>query len=173
MAGNLKKLAMCAVVAFGGVAMAQDAAPEAAPAQAPVKAPSADAVKSTWEYFYRGQGQGPVLVDAKLCTKVDTEKDSPTQFECVAELDPENIKANSTVYVWQTYLIPQGDLIEDLMVQFKQGNTVRETKDVKPAKSTGWRTRQWVTARVGKAGDWSINILRGDQVLKTFDLKVK
>ena len=35
MAGNLKKLAMCAVVAFGGVAMAQDAEPSAAPARSP------------------------------------------------------------------------------------------------------------------------------------------
>jgi len=168
MAGNLKKLAMCAVVAFGGVAMAQDAAP-AAPAAEPVKAPSGDAVKSTWDYFYKAQGQGPVLVEAKLCTEVA--KDGPNKFECTAEVAPEGVKANTTVMVWQSYLVPQGDTVEDLMVQTKLGNVVRETKDVK-VKGEGWRARQWTGVRLNKAGDWSINIMRGDQVLKTISVKV-
>ncbi|HLM48687.1 MAG TPA: hypothetical protein VK458_32795 [Myxococcaceae bacterium] len=165
MAGNLKKLAMCAVVAFGGVAMAQDAAPAAEP----VKAPSGDAVKSTWDYFYKAQGQGPVLVEAKLCTEVA--KDGPNKFECTAEVAPEGVKANTTVMVWQSYLVPQGDTVEDLMVQTKLGNVVRETKDVK-VKGEGWRARQWTGVRLNKAGDWSINIMRGDQVLKTISVKV-
>ena len=168
MAGNLKKLAMCAVVAFGGVAMAQDEAP-AAPAHEPVKVPSADAVKSTWDYFYKGQTQGPVLVEARLCTEVA--KDGPNKFECTAEVAPEGVKANTSVMVWQSYLVPQGDTVEDLMVQTKLGNVVRETKDVK-VKGEGWRARQWTGVRLNKAGDWSINIMRGDQVLKTISVKV-
>jgi hypothetical protein len=171
MADNLKKLAMCAVVALGGVAMAQEAEPGAAPAQEPVKAPSADAVRSTWDYFYKGQGQGPVLVDIKLCTKVDTEKDSPTKFECLSEVGPEGVKANTPVYVWQAYLVPQGDTIEDMMVQVKQGNVVRETKDVK-LKGEGWRARQWTGVRLSKPGEWTVNIMRGDQELKTLRVKV-
>lgn len=164
---------MCAVVAFGGTAMAQDQAPapETAPAREPVKAPTPEAVKSTWDYFYKGQGQGPLLVEARLCTKVDTEKDSPTRFECVTEVGPEGIKANTSVQVWQSYLVPQGDSIEDLMVQTRQGNVVRETKDVK-LKGEGWRTRQWTGVRLGKPGDWTVTILRGDQVLKTLNVKV-
>jgi hypothetical protein len=168
MAGNLKKLAMCAVVAFGGVAMAQDEAP-AAPAQEPVKVPSADAVKSTWDYFYKGQTQGPVLVEAKLCTEVA--KEGPNKFECTAEVGPEGVKANTTVMLWQSYLVPQGDTIEDLMVQTKLGNVVRETKDVK-VKGEGWRARQWTGVRLNKAGDWTITVMRGDQVLKTLSVKV-
>lgn len=172
MAGNLKTLAMCAVVAFGGVAMAQDAAaPAEAPAHEPVKAPSAEAVQSTWDYYYKAKGQGPVLVDARLCTKVDTEKDSPTKFECVAEVGPEGVKANTSVNVWQAYLVPQGDT-EDLMVQTKLGNVVRETKDVR-VKGEGWKTRTWNSVRLSKAGDWTISILRGDQVLKTFNVKAQ
>ena len=167
MAGNLKKLAMCAVVAFGGMAMAQEAAP--APAQEPVKAPSADAVKSTWDYFYKGQTQGPVLVEAKLCTEVA--KEGPNKFECTAEVPAEGVKANTTVMVWQSYLVPQGDTVEDLMVQVKQGNVVRETKDVK-VKGEGWRARQWTGVRLNKAGDWSVVIMRGDQVLKAINVKV-
>jgi hypothetical protein len=169
MAGNLKKLAMCAVVAFGGVAMAQDEAAPAAPAHEPVKVPSADAVKSTWDYFYKGQTQGPVLVEAKLCTEVA--KDGPNKFECTAEVAPEGVKANTTVMVWQSYLVPQGDTVEDIMVQTKLGNVVRETKDVK-IKGEGWRARQWTGVRLNKAGDWSVVIMRGDQVLKTISVKV-
>ena len=167
MAGNLKKLAMCAVVAFGGVAMAQDEA--AAPAHEPVKVPSADAVKSTWEYFYKGQGQGPVLVDAKLCTEVA--KDGPNKFECTAEVAPEGVKANTTVMVWQSYLVPQGDTVEDLMVQTKLGNVVRETKDVK-IKGEGWRSRQWTGVNLNKPGNWTISVIRGDQTLKEIQVKV-
>ncbi|WP_257457431.1 inclusion body family protein [Archangium lipolyticum] len=168
MTGNLKKLAVCAVVAFGGVAMAQDQAAEA-PAREPVKAPSGDAVKTTWDYFYKGQGQGPVLVEAKLCTEVA--KDGPNKFECITEVAPEGVKANTSVMVWQSYLVPQGDSIEDLMVQVKQGNVVRETKDVK-VKGDGWRARQWTGVRLSKPGDWSVVIMRGEQVLKTFNVKV-
>jgi hypothetical protein len=169
MAGNLKKLAMCAVVAFGGVAMAQEAEPSAAPAQEPVKAPSADAVKTTWEYFYKGQGQGPVLVEAKLCTEVA--KDGPNKFECIAEASPDGVKAGSNVMLWQSYLVPQGDSIEDLMVQVRQGNVVRETKDVK-IKGEGWRSRQWTGVRLNKPGEWTVTIMRGDQELKSIKVKV-
>lgn len=170
MAGNMKKLAMCVMVAFGGAAMAQEAAAPAAPAQEPVKAPSAEAVKSTWEYFYKAQGQGPVLVEAKLCTEVA--KDGPNKFECTVEANPDAVKANTSLMLWQSYLVPQGDTIDDLMVQVKQGNVVRETKDVK-IKGEGWRARQWTGVRMNKAGDWTVSILRGDQVLKTINVKVQ
>ncbi|HYO57470.1 hypothetical protein [Archangium sp.] len=168
MAGNLKKLAMCAVVAFGGAAMAQNAEPTTAPAQEPVKAPSADAVKSTWDYFYRGQGQGPVLVDARLCTEVA--KEGPNKFECVTEVSPDGVKAGSSVMVWQAYLVPQGDTIEDVTIQVKQGNVVRETKDVK-LKGEGWRARQWTGVRLSKPGEWTITLLRGEQELKSIKVK--
>ena len=170
MAGNLKKLAVCAVVAFGGVAVAQDAVHEASPAQEPVKVPSGDAVKSTWDYFYKGQGQGPVLVEAKLCTEVA--KEGPNKFECVTEVSADGVKANTSVMVWQSYLVPQGDSIEDLMVQVKQGNVVRETKDVK-VKGEGWRARQWTGVRLSKPGEWTVSIMRGDQELKSIKVKVQ
>ena len=172
MKGNLKWLAMCAGMAVGGGAMAQEAAPPALPApppHEPQKAPPADAVRDTWNYYYKGQGQGPVLVDARLCTEVG--KEGANKFECTAEVPPEGVKANSNIMVWQAYLVPQNDSVEDLMVQVKQGNVVRETKDVK-VKGEGWRARQWTGIRLSKAGDWSVSIMRGDQVLKTLNVKV-
>ena len=94
----MKHLAFLAVMLFATPALAQDkpAADQAKPAaQEPVKAPSADAVKSTWDYFYKGQGQGPVLVDARLCTEVA--KEGPNKFECVTEVSPDGVKADKGV----------------------------------------------------------------------------
>ena len=141
-----------------------------APAAAePVPAPSPAAVKSTWDYFYKGKGQGPVLVDAKLCTEVG--RDGPQKFECVQEVPAEGVKAGTPVMVWQSYLVPQGDIIEDVTVQVRQGSTIRETKDVKLV-GEGWRARQWVGVRFTKPGAWSVSVMRGDQVLRTLDVKV-
>lgn len=161
---------VCAALTLSPVALAQDAAPTAAPTGTPVTRPSADAVKSTWDYFYKGQGQGPVLVEARLCTEVA--KEGPNKFECIAEVNPsEGVKAGTNVMLWQAYLVPQGDSIEDLMVQVKQGNTVRETKDVK-VKGDGWRARQWTGVRLNKPGNWTVSIMRGDETLKEIQVKV-
>jgi hypothetical protein len=161
---------VCAALTLPPVALAQDAAPTAAPTGTPVNKPSADSVKGTWEYFYKGQGQGPILVEAKLCTEVA--KEGPNKFECIAEVNPnEGVKANTSVMLWQAYLVPQGDSIEDLMVQVKQGTTVRETKDVK-VKGEGWRARQWTGVRLNKPGNWTVSVMRGDETLKEIQVKV-
>ena len=166
----LTRTVVVAALTLSPVALAQDAAPTEAPAATPVNKPGADAVKSTWDYFYKGQGQGPVLVEAKLCTEVA--KDGPNKFECTAEVDPAaGVKANTTVMLWQAYLVPQGDSIEDIMVQTKQGTTVRETKDVK-VKGEGWRARQWTGVRLSKPGTWTVSVMRGDQTLKEIQIKV-
>jgi hypothetical protein len=145
--------------------------PASTPPAAAVTRPSAEAVKQTWDYFYRGQGQGPVLIDAILC--VDVAKDGPNKYECVGPLDPAApVKVGAPVTLWQSYLVPQGDTVEDLTVQVKQGSVVRETKDVK-VKGDGWRARQWTALKLTKPGEWTINLMRGEQVLKSFTLKVQ
>src|SRR5690348_7779791 len=104
---TLIRSVLCAALTLSPVALAQDEAPAAAPTGTPVSKPSADAVKSTWDYFYKGQGQGPVLVETKLCTEVPNE--GPNKFECMTELNPsDGIKAGTTVMLWQTYLVPKG-----------------------------------------------------------------
>lgn len=162
-----------AVVVFsmmvGGAALAEEPqAGQPAPAPSNVTKPSPDAVKSVWDFFYKGKGAGVVLADAKLCTKVG--KEGETKFECTEEVGPEGVKAGSTVMVWQAYLVPQGDAVEDITIQLKQGDTVRETKDV-AVKGEGWRARTWTGLRLPKAGDWTIVIARGSDTLKTFNVK--
>lgn len=163
---SLTRSALLAVLGLSSFTFAQDMA--AAPAKAPVKVPTADSVRETWTYFKDGQGQGPLLVEAKLCTEVG--KEGANKFECVTEVGAE-VKANATVMLWQAYLVPQGDTYEDLMVQVKQGSVVRETKDVK-VKGDSWRTRQWTGVRLNKPGEWTVAVVRGDQVLKEVKVKV-
>ena len=166
----LTRSVVFAALTLSPVALAQDAAAPSAAPTTPVNKPSADAVRDTWNYFYKAQGQGPILVEAKLCTEVA--KEGANKFECTAEVDPSaGVKANTTVMLWQAYLVPQGDSIEDLMVQVKQGNTVRETKDVK-VKGDGWRARQWTGVRLNKPGNWTVSVMRGDQTLKEIQVKV-
>ncbi|WP_224248647.1 hypothetical protein [Hyalangium gracile] len=165
----LTRSVVFAALTLSPVALAQDAAAPAAPTT-PVNKPGADAVRDTWNYFYKGQGQGPILVEAKLCTEVA--KDGPNKFECTAEVDPTaGVKANTTVMLWQSYLVPSGDSVEDIMVQTKQGTTVRETKDVK-VKGEGWRARQWTGVRLNKPGNWTVTIMRGEETLKEIQIKV-
>src|SRR5687767_665624 len=87
-------------------ALAQDAAkaPAAPQAQAQaavtqaareaVKVPATDAVRETWQYFFRGQGQGPVLAEAKLCSEIGVE--GAQRNECLKELAGADAKAGST-----------------------------------------------------------------------------
>lgn len=65
-----------------------------------------------------------------------------------------------------------GRRVEDLTVQLKQGNTVRETKDVK-VKGESWRTRTWTGVRIAKPGEWTISVMRGEQLLKEVKLTAK
>jgi hypothetical protein len=166
----LTRSMVCAALALSSGALAQEAG-MAAPEAAPVAKPSAEAVRDTWNYFYKGKDQGPVLVEAKICTEVA--KDGPNKFDCLVEVDPNTgVKANATgLMLWQSYLVPQGAVVEDIMVQTKQGATVRETKDVK-LKGEGWRTRQWTGLRLNKPGNWTVSIIRGDQVLQEIQVKV-
>ena len=57
-------------------------------------------------------------------------------------------------------------------MQLKQGNTVRETKDVK-VKGEAWRTRTWTGVRIAKPGEWTISVMRGEQLLKEVKLTAK
>jgi len=155
-----------AVLATSGAALAQDAEPAAAPPEAvSVPKPTPEAVKSTWDFHYKGKGGGVVLADAKLCLEVA--KDGDMKSECIKDLPPEGVKAGTSVLVWQAYLVPQGDTVEDIMIQLKQGDVVRETKDVKVT-GLSIRTRTWNSMRIPKAGSWTITVMRGDETLKTF-----
>lgn len=167
---TLIRSVVCAALTLSPVALAQDAAPTAAPTGAQVAKPSPDAAKSTVDYYMMGQGGGPIILEAKLCTEVD-KKDGPTKNDCVAAVDTNaGVKAGTPVMLWLSYLVPQGDTYEDVQVQVKQGDTVRETKDL--TMKGGLRSRTWPGVRLNKAGNWTVTLSRGGETLKEFQVKV-
>ena len=142
-----------------------------APAVALADPPKPEEVKAVWDFFEHGQGQGPVLGEGKLCT--DIAKAGDNKNECTAEVGPDGVKAGTVVYVWQAYMVPEKDEVKDLNIQVKQENTIRETKDVDVIKGTYWRQRTWSGVKLAKAGNWTISIMRGDKVVKSWNVKVQ
>jgi len=169
-------LAAAVALAVSGVAFAADppATPPAdqgaAPAAAPMEKPSPECVKSFWNFWLNGKGQGLVLADAKLC--LDVAKDGPQKFECTKEVPAEGVKKGDMINVWQAYLVPQNDAVEDISIQLKLGDQVRETKDVK-VNGASIRSRSWNAFRIPKAGKWTITITRGSETLKSMEVTAK
>ena len=166
---NLKRALWLSVLSVSSLALADP--PAAAPADKPaVAAPSPEAVKSVWQFYYKGKGSGLVLADSKLCLEVSTKGDDKS--ECTKEVPAEGVKAGTSVLIWQAYVVPQGDTVEDLTIQVKQGDVVRETKDVSKISGEGWRMRTWNGVRPSKAGTWTFTLQRGSTPIKTFTLTV-
>jgi len=138
--------------------------------QAAPSAPDADAVQKVWEYYYRGQGAGPVLVRLTPCLRVDTEKGSDTQYECLEPLRG-TAKKGTTVSAWMSWLVPSGDKVEDLMVQWEFNGVVRSTRDLK-VNGRGFRYRTYLSKTLNKAGRWAVIVRRGEAVLGRAEIDV-
>jgi hypothetical protein len=148
------------------------APPPAAPATppTPVEKPTPEAVRTFWKFWFKGQQQGLVLADAKLCLEIGKEGDAKS--ECIKEVPAEGVKPGTLINVWQAYLLPQGDHVDDIVIQLKLGDQVRETKDVKAFGNT-LRFRAWNALRIPKAGKWTINLMRGTETLKSWELSAQ
>lgn len=166
----MKLLSKVAVVVLfaSTAALAQDAGTVAPP---PPPTPSADEVKRVYDYFQNGVGGGPVLVDFKLCAKLDTDKKSATVNECLEEMTG-TAKKGSQVTVWTHWFVPKGGKYEDVTVQVLLDGQVRETKDV-PALQESWRARTWKSTTVAKPGKWTFKLMRGGKELKSADVTVQ
>jgi len=158
-------------LAVAGAALAADPEPAGeAPAGPPVEKPTPEAVRAFWSFYLNGKGQGVVLADAKMCLEVA--KEGPSKFECVKEIPAEGVKPGTTVYVWQAYLVPQGDTVEDIAIQLRLGEQIRETKDLK-LNGASFRSRNWTAFRIPRAGAWNVQIVRGSATLKSLELTSK
>lgn len=131
--------------------------------------PSQAQIKAVWDYFLTAKGQGPILGDARACLEIP--KEGEQRFECAKEVGPEGVKAGTDVMVWQAWLVPQGDTVEDVTLRISLNGTIRETKDVSKLKGEGIRTRTWSGAKLGKPGTWKLELMRGDKVFKEIVVK--
>lgn len=132
--------------------------------------PSAEAVHAVWAYYYHGQGGGPVLVRLTPCLRVDTEKGSDTRYQCIEPLRG-TVKKGDTVSAWMSWLVPSGDTVDDLMVQWAHNGVVRSTRDFK-INGKGFRYRTYLSKTLHKTGRWEIIVRRGEAVLGRAEIEV-
>lgn len=128
--------------------------------------PTPEAAKSVIDFFYEGQGQAPVLVEAILCKDIE-KKNKDTKFDCLSTFEGK-VGKSDTVNVYLTFLVPKGDE-KELMIQASHEGVVRATKDVK-IKGQGLRTRTWRGFSASKPGTWEFKVLDGATVLKTLTI---
>jgi len=155
------------VLSVATLARAQDAGvpdPGTAPAVAAPLEPPPDAqmIKKVVDYLENGKDRGPALLDIVPCTKVDSTKGSPTQFQCVEPIT-KAVPKGTTVFAWLQWMCPRDGKYEDVQIQFLHEGQVRQTVDL-PVAGLG-RTRGWRGSTFNKIGRWTIKVSRGDKEL--------
>ena len=133
--------------------------------------PAASWVRAVWEYYYQGQGGGPVLVELVPCLEVDEKAGSPTRYECLQPAAG-TLGVGAKVSAWTSWLVPENDQIDSIMVQYLHNGVVRTTRDLKLS-GKGWRYRTYTSAVLNKAGRWEIVVLNGTQELGRVGLEVR
>lgn len=146
-----------------------DAGAEAATKAAGLVVPTAAEAKRVIDYYYAGKTQGPVLVELKACTKLDTSKDSPNRNECVEEVKGP-VKKGSNVHAWTMWLVPDGGDYEDATIQFLYEDQVRSTMDIRL--TTALRSRTFRANTVTRAGKWFVKVFRGGTELASVPFTV-
>ena len=128
---------------------------------------TSDAARSFIDFYYNGQGKGVVLADIKLCTEV-------IENECSEEVAPVALQQGQTYMLWMMYVVPQGDEIDDIIIQYNSGGITRKSGQVSVKGSIRYRT--WNSFTPNRAGNWDIVVLHdngGDvQTLKTITTTV-
>ena len=126
-------------------------------------APSSEAVKSVFDHFYHGQGQGLVLGQAELCKKIE-KADKERRNDCVESFGASAAKGD-LVNVYLVGVVPKGDKAE-LMIQASHEGIVRTTKDV-TLEGKYIRARTWRGFKLTKPGKWEFKVIEGSKVLQT------
>ena len=135
----------------------------------PVDAPSGESALKVIDYYYKGASQGPLLIKAELCSKLETEK-GPNQYTCL-EAAGSSAKKGAKISAILTFLVPADGSYDDVSVQFLNEGTVRSTKDIKLKGSFRYRT--WVTEVLSKPGKWEVKVTRGGKDLHSDTITVQ
>ncbi len=131
--------------------------------------PSGEAAASVIDFFYNGQGQGVVLAQADLCGEVPTEGEN--KYECVDKISPNALRSGTTYNLRMVYLVPQGDEIDDIQVEYIHGDETTKTDQVDVTGSLRYRT--WTAFTPRETGNWTIRITQGSNLLQEMSLTVQ
>lgn len=117
--------------------------------------PSSEEARKFVDYYLSGQGQGPVLVRVQLCT--DIVKDGESKNDCSEVISGNSVKVSDKSFVWMHFAAPQGDKIENVLLQYNSGGITRDTKSLGVEGSI--RYRVWKPFTPSKPGTWEIKVL--------------
>ena len=126
-------------------------------------APEAKKIGEVVDYFYNGQKEGPVLIDAKLCKNIKG-------LECQAQLEANTLPMGEPVKVWMQFFVPKGGLYDDIFVEYKHNGNPRNLQAHKVEGSIRYRLVD--TYKPDKIGDWTVTIKRESKSLKMLNFKV-
>ena len=126
-------------------------------------APEAKKIREVVDYFYNGQKEGPVLTDSKLCKNIKG-------HECQEQLESNTISVGESAKVWMQFLVPKGELYDDIFVEYKHNSIPRNLQAHKVEGSIRYRLVD--TYKPDKIGEWTVTIKRGSKSLKILNLKV-
>ena len=115
--------------------------------------PTAEEAKKFLDYYYKGQGSGPILVEKKLCS--DIHKEGENKNECTEVISTMKVKESGLI--WMLFSAPSNDKYENIIIQFKRGELVRSARKVSITGSL--RYRVWTRFKPDKAGDWMIKVV--------------
>ena len=125
--------------------------------------PKANIVKQVVDYFYAGQKEGPILIDAKICRTV---KD----LNCEDAMDLNAVLLGDSIKVWMQFFVPKGAVYDDIFVEYKHEVLPRHLTAHKVEGSIRYRVVD--TYKPDKPGNWTITIKKGVTSLKSFNVKV-
>lgn len=137
-----------------------------------VDVPSSSEAKKVLDYYYKGQGQGVVLVESILCSEIDKEGDNKNN--CADKLNAVEIETKQKLNLWMAFLVPNNDPVQNIIIQFEHNGIARMVKNVQVSGSIRYRT--WRKVSFSKPGNWTVKIIhdKGDdvQVLDTLNVTV-
>lgn len=136
--------------------------------EAPGK-PSADEAARVIDFFYHGQGQGVVLASARICGDVPTTGEN--RFTCVGPVATNALVRGTTYNLHMMYLVPEGDRVDDIQVEYVFDGEAIKTDTVDVEGSLRYRT--WTAFTPRESGDGAIRISQGGEVLNEISVTVQ
>jgi len=132
--------------------------------------PTPEEAQRFLDFYHNGQGQGVVLVEARICR--DVPREGQRAYDCVGEVPLDAVPTGEPYFLRMVYVVPQGDEA-DISVRYLRDGAARDTDTVSISGSIRYRT--WTLFTLDAPGAWQFAISRttatGTQELRTLDVQ--
>ncbi len=117
--------------------------------------PSAEVAKSFLDFYFKGQGTGVVVADMLVCADV-------VNAACVDPVDPSLLLVGMKYKVWMAFVVPEGDEVDTLSLQFSKDSETKFSRDLSVKGSIRYRT--WRSFNPTAPGIWTVSVLDNREV---------